>query len=94
MTAEEERCTGFHAVDDHPEVTTLLSAMEETARWEARIAPKSDPGTAGSLADGIALLYARSSASVRARHEPQDADTKLHGPGTHPGGRSIGRGRR
>lgn len=35
MTAEDERGTGFHAVDDHPEVTTLLSAMDETARWAA-----------------------------------------------------------
>lgn len=35
MTAEYERGAGFHAVDDHPEVTTLLSAMDETSRWEA-----------------------------------------------------------
>lgn len=35
MTGEEERGTGFRAVDDHPEATMLLRAMEETARWEA-----------------------------------------------------------
>jgi SAM-dependent methyltransferase len=31
----DERGPGFHAVDDHPEVTMLLTAMDETARWEA-----------------------------------------------------------
>jgi len=35
VTDEDARGDGFHAVDDHPEVTMLLRAMDETARWEA-----------------------------------------------------------
>ncbi|MDP1821218.1 MAG: methyltransferase domain-containing protein [Acidimicrobiales bacterium] len=35
MTADDERSPGFESVDDHPEVTMLLRAMDETAQWEA-----------------------------------------------------------
>jgi N-acetyl-1-D-myo-inositol-2-amino-2-deoxy-alpha-D-glucopyranoside deacetylase len=35
MTAAERPSTGFEAVDDQPDVSMLLSAMDETARWEA-----------------------------------------------------------
>lgn len=35
MVANDKRKPGFHAVDDHPDVATLLAAMDETARWEA-----------------------------------------------------------
>jgi LmbE family N-acetylglucosaminyl deacetylase/SAM-dependent methyltransferase len=35
MTAAERSMTGFEAVDDQPDVSMLLSAMEETAQWEA-----------------------------------------------------------
>jgi SAM-dependent methyltransferase len=35
LVADDKRGPGFHAVDDHPEVTMLLTAMDETARWEA-----------------------------------------------------------
>ena len=35
MTASEKSMTGFEAVDDQPDVSMLLSAMEETAQWEA-----------------------------------------------------------
>jgi LmbE family N-acetylglucosaminyl deacetylase/SAM-dependent methyltransferase len=35
MTAAERPMTGFEAVDDQPDVSMLLSAMEETAQWAA-----------------------------------------------------------
>ena len=35
MVADEERGPGFHAVDEHPDVSMLLTAMDETAQWEA-----------------------------------------------------------
>ena len=35
MTAADVPSTGFEAVDDHPDVSMLLSAMDETAQWEA-----------------------------------------------------------
>jgi len=35
VTAGNKRSPGFEAVDDHPAVNMLLSAMEETAQWEA-----------------------------------------------------------
>jgi SAM-dependent methyltransferase len=35
MVEDDERGPGFRSVDDHPEVTMLLTAMDETARWEA-----------------------------------------------------------
>jgi SAM-dependent methyltransferase len=34
VTTDDES-TGFDAVDDHPDVAMLLSAMDETAQWEA-----------------------------------------------------------
>ncbi len=35
LTAAEAPSTGFEAVDDQPDVSMLLSAMDETAQWEA-----------------------------------------------------------
>lgn len=35
VTAAHVRSTGFEAVDDHPDISMLLSAMDETAQWEA-----------------------------------------------------------
>lgn len=35
MTAADVPMTGFEAVDDQPDVGMLLSAMDETAQWEA-----------------------------------------------------------
>jgi SAM-dependent methyltransferase len=35
MTAANVPSTGFEAVDDQPDVSMLLSAMDETAQWEA-----------------------------------------------------------
>ena len=35
MTKADMRMTGFDAVDDQPDVSLLLSAMDETAQWEA-----------------------------------------------------------
>jgi LmbE family N-acetylglucosaminyl deacetylase/SAM-dependent methyltransferase len=35
MTQADVPRTGFEAVDDQPDVSMLLSAMDETARWEA-----------------------------------------------------------
>ena len=35
MTEANARLTGFEAVDEQPDVSMLLSAMDETAQWEA-----------------------------------------------------------
>lgn len=35
MTAANVPATGFEAVDDQPDVSLLLNAMDETAQWEA-----------------------------------------------------------
>ena len=35
MTEADMPSTGFESVDDHPDVTMLLSAMDETAQWGA-----------------------------------------------------------
>jgi LmbE family N-acetylglucosaminyl deacetylase/SAM-dependent methyltransferase len=35
MTTSNVRRTGFESVDDQPDVSMLLSAMDETAQWEA-----------------------------------------------------------
>jgi ubiquinone/menaquinone biosynthesis C-methylase UbiE len=35
MTSRDLGSSGFEAVDDHPDVSMLFSAMDETAEWEA-----------------------------------------------------------
>lgn len=54
--ADDNRGPGFDAVDDHPEVTMLLTAMDETARWEATQQLRAWERERLSLRPGLRLL--------------------------------------